>query len=861
MKKYILILLTLVILSTLPITTHSQLIENVYYINAIQGRWYAINTNGQSYRVFYTDSLGQVVYVTAYRWDVNNNYIIFQSPITGRIYLRQESYTLTTLDTKSWFAPLTSSLPNAVQVTIQAMAAVSSLTLHGWINSSNSTNQISSYTPQSSSWSPPNLTITHIVTYQTKHIITSTQPYPRASGSLSPSDLSITIDLVSINASYTSYSGVVVNAYHNYLDSSYNVKATNAYTYVTSFYYYSVTVNPRTNLQFTTLPYTFKLIRGSYSANSASEYGSYNYLYLDVSMNINILVSSSYQSSQQQDGSWLLTASNNNQIQIYDSLSKLSIAPFLATSSSSTYYIYTTNIDITFTNNRTLQYPLVVVLDTTNISQTVKNPNIAVFIPSLTTWIPAYLINYGTQNTYIIFPTPSITTNNLQIKIAWTYPIQYSKPPLEYNYITGINLISAFPISGSYMFIDNTAVVNGSLSLSNFVGSTVVLDLGISDSYVLENIVEGFINSLKVFYPQNSYAVIDGNISFTKCLILYNTLVESNYTYTISSPTFEAFQISQIAYMPSGQIQGSWNYRIPIYITLSELPTLLLDSGYIFRLKLPLKTWISLQLLSPGLEDLMIVDSAMRPQPFYIYDVENGIVYVRYNNLLYSPTIVLYVLLKNTQLWGSGSTFSTLSVFDKVNSYEFVDDFGFNIIYTYLAYNLYVIRTTSSTEFKAGKTWYDFMSVNNTNIYEQHGSTVFDSYNINLGIKDNSELIIFIDNRRFTDVFVYVDGNPKISFTLSNTTNPAYYVGYKNVQSVYVGKTLIYTYSVGDIQGGMSRPEQLKTTTTVVRPPQAQTIDWMSMFLMVFLLIGLGIAFKLMNSGGGSRSQSVLSRF
>jgi hypothetical protein len=83
----------------------------VYYIDAQQGMWYAVNTNGVSYRVFYFDSNGNTVFVTAYWWDANTSYMIFQAPISGRLYLRQEQYTLSVLDTKSWFELTQSDFP------------------------------------------------------------------------------------------------------------------------------------------------------------------------------------------------------------------------------------------------------------------------------------------------------------------------------------------------------------------------------------------------------------------------------------------------------------------------------------------------------------------------------------------------------------------------------------------------------------------------------------------------------------------------------------------------------------------------------------------------------------------------------
>jgi len=151
------------------------LLENVYYLDAVQGRYYAINTNGASYRVFYLDNIGNTIYITAYKWDANQSYIIFQSPINGRIYLRAETYTLSTLTTASWFkanAPTpvaTVTIKLGTSSTQYTVATVNATPVSGYITLSQSQITVS-YTPttltatNSSTWSVSRMSFTYYST-------------------------------------------------------------------------------------------------------------------------------------------------------------------------------------------------------------------------------------------------------------------------------------------------------------------------------------------------------------------------------------------------------------------------------------------------------------------------------------------------------------------------------------------------------------------------------------------------------------------------------------------------------------------------------------------------------------------------
>ncbi len=73
-------------------------------LSAVKGIYYAINTGLTGYSAYYYQN-GVRMNITTYRWDIDNRYIIFQSPIDGYIYLEETSAELGILNTTSWFNP------------------------------------------------------------------------------------------------------------------------------------------------------------------------------------------------------------------------------------------------------------------------------------------------------------------------------------------------------------------------------------------------------------------------------------------------------------------------------------------------------------------------------------------------------------------------------------------------------------------------------------------------------------------------------------------------------------------------------------------------------------------------------------
>jgi len=807
-----------------------------------RGRYYAINTNGQSYRVFYLDPSGNTVFVTVYRWDANNNYIIFQSPCNCRIYLRRESFTLSTLSTINWFTFTQSDFPQpqppSGTVTLEFFLSTSTWSIGSttWTGSVSSSTFVG-YTYNSITYDSSGVTVsatatfnvqyTKSFTYQWTNWITTSTPIP---------NLRIRFNSpISSIASRTIYTVWGSTQYNNELSF-----------YYSNYYYRAGYPNPPSIHDSSNGVIVFTISASTSQSTAPSSMTNY----------VSITAVENTQTSTSTSKTWqkvnnMITASNGNVIVVYDSLTQLVHAQFFISASTYSYYLYTQNVTVSFTTTRDVSKAIVVPLNTSVFSQIVKSPNPSVFVADVGAWIPAYLINYGADESYLVVTPPQIANrNSLLLQLVYNYPVRYAAAALSYIYTR--NTPELFPIQGT-VYVYNTYVeIYGNISLGSFLGSTLVLRLMESNYNV--RYAEHFTmdNERLVIYVNSTQSYISANpIRIRSILVLYNMVTERDYSYNVQNVQLRQWSMEKISYVVTGNIVGSWSYRIPVYITLSELPQLLTETGFVFRLELPVKEWITAGLLSPALEDLMIVDSAMKPCLFYIYRIRDdgkAVVFVRYDNTITSNTIVLYILLKNTQLWNSGKTFSTLATFDGVNIKDFVDDFGYSVYYTYLSYNAMLVTTSKNTNIKLGKTWFDFVSINNTHIYEQHGSTMFWNTTYT-GFQEDDEILIYISRNTYNDVLVYRNARALISFTLNEyRVEPAYYVGYKDSKFVARFKMLMHSYAIGQIVGGFERPQQIVKNPYAQQQVQVKGVDWWSLIPMLIILIVIGVVVKLVSA-------------
>jgi len=846
-------LITIAVILLTPIVpftniANAQVVQvNAYYIDVIAGYWYAINTGGKSYRVFYYDSSGNSIYLSVYRWDADPNYIVFQSPCNCRLFLVEEPYTLQIIDTKSWF-----SIP---RVNISTSSATSMLN-----NRILASNILGSASPSSTTYifNGTALVLTRKWTVSERRT-SGLYPNPMSSWASAGATYSFTINIVAPSTCTVNTFTVSLNSpaiYFTYTDMLVVPPQTYRYIGIIDYmsvdagsgfyrvYYYTFSSGP--TLSGRTVTFTL-----SSSRLEAPNAGSASSVMLNYTYTADITCTQ----TRSVNGN-LIVFDNGNKMYIY-TLSQLATIALFRSSTAYVFYLYTQKISLYVGQIETQSVSMIVVpLDTTYISGIVKSPIPASFIEGLSIWTPTWIINYGSSETFIVFASNIMPRETFNVSIVYNYPVRYVPPTLNYRYTYLDDVIALFPINGTVKrtaFEGNYAMlINGTIFLGTMLGSSILfrIDAGNTKNLVFQGVEHGWINTSSTsylsIYVYDPNATVSGTLAAYSALVIENTrILTTMNVLSISTPDLVPWPLNLITYVVSGNIVGSWAYRVPIYISLSELPAYVSESGFVFRLELPLQDWIRAGLLSPGLEDLMFTDTASQPLLFYVYDASKGIVYVRYNAPIVTQTIVIYVLLKNPSLWGSGRTFSTLAVFDKISPRDFVDDFGYNVYTTYLAYNAMLVVTTKSTAVKFGKTWYDFVSFNASMLWEQHGSLPLFSTALSNSFEDSDELLIYINRQDYDNVLVYRGSKPLFSFKLSDySSNPCYYIGYKDARAVYVFRMLMYSYSVGQLVGGYPQPQQIAKPTTTAIAQQNVQIDWWSMLPIVFIIVVLGLVVK-----------------
>jgi len=447
------ILLTLLAPIALFTNVEAQIAQvQTYFIDAVQGMWYAVNTNGQSYRVFYYDASGNTVYVTAYLWDANPNYIIFQAPCSCRIFLRQESYSLATLDTKSWFA-------NTLTFTVS-------------VNIPSPWNVVKTATIPYS--------LSRTMTYNGTHVVVN-DVYSFNTNSYIYIEHKYTSASVSAGATYTitvSVSPTIAirlgspSLYIWYFPSNYGSSVSGVLRSISgnTVYYYplaSVSISG-TNIVFT-LSSTQQTLTTSMPDSTYGAIGIYVYPNQATYTNVYTYA---------KDSSGIITARNGYRIQVYDSISLLPTRDVIQKSSTFVYYLYTQDISIQFKQILTQSVNTIIVpLNTTTISQTLKNPVPAVFLSDVSIWSPAWIVNYGSQESFVVFIPPLLPSNALlRASLVYNYPVRYTAPQLEYTYAVLEDTLSLFSVNGtvSRTFNQPWAVLyEGTIYLGNYLGSTM----------------------------------------------------------------------------------------------------------------------------------------------------------------------------------------------------------------------------------------------------------------------------------------------------------------------------------------------------------------------------------------------------
>ena len=104
---------------------HGVGVGTIRVLNAEKNTWYAIRVNGNPYCVFYEGNRR----ITVYQWDLDDRYIIFQSPITGPLYIvpcdNEEA------DYQQGFSTLQQIVPASILSSTVYLYSVASLDMYG----------------------------------------------------------------------------------------------------------------------------------------------------------------------------------------------------------------------------------------------------------------------------------------------------------------------------------------------------------------------------------------------------------------------------------------------------------------------------------------------------------------------------------------------------------------------------------------------------------------------------------------------------------------------------------------------------------------------------------------------------------
>jgi len=782
----------------------SASIEKLYYIDAKKGHYYAIETGGTPLRAFYMQD-GRTVYIPTYWWKANHSYVIFKSPCSCRIYLREEpSLELTELDTITFARNLT----NKDFFIINETKTVSVIVKHrysgSWIVLFKASATVNAshwrlFRILGESFNGTHYIIKALLISQETSLLNVTKfSFPMPLIIESPKSTFIADWFFVIN---TKNCGTIVTKQY-ILKPTYKFKKIYVLAYVDGSHY--------------------KLLDSDYVEGTSCQARSHTLV-------IRVAAEKVYRIAFP-----VATLENYNFHVV--SLATLPTDNMVIAGSEASYYLFAARVE---SLNTTLHGTLVIPI---NASVELRNP--AVYIEKLDMWIPAEY-----RDSLLIIPLPSYI-NVTSFYIVANYPLQIARQQVDVVRIERADELLAY-IPGRVNAL--AGIVNGTLKVGAIYGSTIIWhgNLALSNVYHIEYArMEVNNESYTVLYIDTPYAEINATIEGDGWIVRGVRPQLDYIKLRIGEFELKEFPVSKIDVIASSaKIVGAWEYRIPVYITLSYLPRSLTDTGYLFRLELPIGDWIRAGLLSPALEDLLIVDSSMQPLPFAIIknDGERAVVYVRYTRPLLSQSIVIYILLKNKQLWGTGNSFASLTAtFDRINPAEGVDDLGWSYDYSYMVYNMWLF--IGNATIAAGPTVFDFVawSPAEGTIYEQHGNLI--TRNITVNATSGDEVLVLFSNN-FNDALVYVNGKPWYSIPLGefNNTSPAYYIKWKGEVAVYAGKMIPYSYSLGQISGSMEQPARVEIQQPGPEPQKGGASMW-DLFASMMPLLLIAIVIRLIRN-------------
>jgi hypothetical protein len=834
-----LVVLLAVLLLAPCLSVHA--LTNVYkYSNAVSGRYYVLQGN---YDVFYLNANGNRYWLTVYKWDANQNYIIFYSPISGTLYFLPSTTTKPILQTLSWF-----DLPNPPypKVTIN-FPSPWNVQVTGNLYSSAQVNS------KTLTFSGGTVTLTYSMT-----ITAQTYQY-EASFQLTTSEQRY----INLGTAYTApltYSyfpsswsrSVAQSAKLKYGANEVQNKWATRFS-GTTYYACSLTYNNDVNNPSIT------------TASSENDYlGSSLFDYWKITVTPSGS-SSVTQSLNYQFVNNVLTAPNGYTLENLTGRLESVTLPLTLTSLS--FALQSTVLNVSLSN--ATQNGFILLLDTSaDLFEDLGAVNPIAYIEEANRFYPIAMYRYLENDTLIAVPC-ALNSGVYTVHIIWKYPFYIGAyENITTETYTLDDILNKIPVEGNAT-IDYThgkVVIEGIASMYYFVNKLIQINGNITYNENAAEVTSFTVNDVQYYYPKEGN-VINGTAeinSITEYVLPYLIDAVDVGVEVASQLSLRIYSVTTIS-LALGLYRGSWGYRIPIYVSFHETPV---TPSVTLRLTLPLGIYIRQGILSPSFEDLLITDTNGNPLPYFVAywkDIDTAVVYVKYPGQPTSSTLTLYMLIYNRVLWGTGNSYQSLSAFDFINprgELTFRDPVcNYTTMSTYGVYNFYVFKNYDEILFASTLT--DGIVVNPVQgkVTEYHGSW---KRNINIQpIITVNELTAVLQGSK---VHLYADGTPQTSLDLSeffpaNVSTSIYYVGWSGT-TVYVGASTFYSYSVGNILGG----QQQAPRTTVSGGASASasavpTLDFWTLMPIVFILIVLAVVARLMRGGGlGARKDDMLSK-
>jgi hypothetical protein len=391
----------------------------VYYIDATQGFYYAILTP-KTLRAFYLDSSGNTIYVTVYRWDLNTSWIIFQAPLSTRIYLREESYAMGTFATpSSWFSA------SAVAVGTPYYNVSATFPVP-W-----SAARFTTIYPQNS-------TVSIVKWFDGSSVFVRNTTRFNFNNTYSVELSASTTTNVSASTSYTATFSLAV--YNSAPAASITGRARGAYS--TNFYYpvtnfcssgtkydrlyqsaggdqgpiYEFTLTYSSTSSSVTITTSSSTIQESYRCWA---FNAINNTYI-VQLNLTLSATSAsfYTDKQYYQSNNIITTDTGNKIHVAGPLETLPYASVVGLSSSSTYYVYTRSVTISSNTRQDWTKPIVLIYDSSGGTTTLSITNVTIqpgdaIAPHLYKW------HFNGVNGYIQVPYLAAFNQNPFTVMGW----------------------------------------------------------------------------------------------------------------------------------------------------------------------------------------------------------------------------------------------------------------------------------------------------------------------------------------------------------------------------------------------------------------------------------------------------------